>query len=300
VQGDYTFKDADLGVIKGIGGILSSVGRYSGILDRIEVEGQTDTPAFSLDLAGRPVPLATRFRAIVDGTNGDTWLERVNARLGETTIDAKGAIVRTEQVKGRHIALDVEIAGGQLADLMRLAVKTERPPLVGRVDLKTALVLPAREGTVLDRLELDGSFSLAEATFTNVDVQKKIAMLSERGRGDERADGVGTSVVSKLAGRFTLRHGQLDFSQLSFAVPGAVVQLTGTYHLRREEMSFTGDLLLDASLADMTSGVKSLIVRLAQPLFRRPGGGSRVPIRITGTRDHARFGLDTSRVLKRG
>ena len=300
IRGDYTFQQADLDVIKGIGGILTSVGQYKGILDRIEVEGQTDTPDFSLDLAGHPVPLATTFRAVVDGTNGDTWLERVDARLGQTTIKAKGAVVRTEQAKGRHIALDVEIAGGQIEDLMRLAVKTSRPPLVGRIDLTTKLVLPAREGDVLDRLELDGSFSLAQATFTNVDVQKRITMLSERGRGDERADGVGKSVVSRLAGQFTLRNGQLDFKRLSFGVPGAVVQLAGTYHLRTEVMAFKGDLLVDASLADMTSGFKSLLARMAQPFFRRPGGGSRLPIRVTGTREQAQFGLDTSRVFRRG
>jgi len=300
VRGDYTFRNADLNVIKGIGGVLSSVGRYSGILDRIEVEGQTETPDFSLDLAGQPVPLTTTYQAIVDGTNGDTWLERVNARLGKTTINAKGAIVRTEQVKGRHITLDVEIAGGELEDLMRLAVKTASPPLIGRVDLKTKLVLPAGEGDVLERLELDGSFSLAQATFANVDVQQKITMLSERGRGDEHADGVGKSVVSRMSGQFTLRDGQLDFRQLTFGVPGAVVQLAGTYHLRTEVMAFRGNLLLDASLADMTSGLKSLLVRMAQPFFSRPGGGSRIPILVTGTREHARFGLDRSRVLRRG
>jgi hypothetical protein len=299
VSGDYVFKEANLDVIKGIGGVLSSVGRYSGILDRIEVEGQTDTPDFSLDLAGRPVPLATTFRAIVDGTNGDTWLERVDARLGKTMINASGAIVRTQEVKGRHISLDVAIAGGQLEDLMDLAVKAAKPPLVGRIDLKTKMVLPAGDGDVLERLQLDGSFSLAQATFTNVDVQKRITMLSERGRGDEHADGVGQSVVSQLTAQFTLRDGQLDFKRLSFGVPGAVVQLAGTYHLRTEVMAFRGDLLVDASLADMTSGFKSLLVRMAQPLFRRPGGGSRVPIRITGTRERANFGLDTGRVFRR-
>ena len=154
--------------------------------------------------------------------------------------------------------------------------------------------------TPVDRLELDGSFSLAQAKFTNVDVQKKITMLSERGRGDENADGVGETVVSRMAGQFTLRDGRLDFKRLSFGVPGAVVQLAGTYHLRTEVMAFRGDLLVDASLADMTSGFKSLLVRMAQPLFRRPGGGTRLPIRVTGTRQHAKFGLDTSRVFRKG
>jgi hypothetical protein len=63
-------------------------------------------------------------------------------------------------------------------------------------------------------------------------------------------------------------------------------------------MDFTGNLLTDASLADMTSGFKSVLARVAQPFFRRPGGGSRLPIRISGTRDKPAFGLDMSRVLR--
>jgi hypothetical protein len=88
VTGKYTFTDANLDVIKGIGGILSSTGNYRGELDRIEVEGHTDTPDFSLDLAGQALPLSTTFKAIVDGTSGDTWLERVEATLGQSTIVA--------------------------------------------------------------------------------------------------------------------------------------------------------------------------------------------------------------------
>ena len=80
LRGQYLFKAANLNTIKGIAGTLSSTGAYSGVLERIEVRGQTDTPDFSIDIAAQPVPLATRFHAIVDGTNGDTWLERVEAR----------------------------------------------------------------------------------------------------------------------------------------------------------------------------------------------------------------------------
>jgi hypothetical protein len=50
----------------------------------------------------------------------------------------------------------------------------------------------------------------------------------------------------------------------------------------------------------MTSGVKSLLARMAQPFFRRPGGGSRIPIRISGPRANPTFGLDARRVFNRG
>src|SRR6185436_6751630 len=109
IQGEYAFKNADLNTIKGIGGILSSVGTYSGVLERVEVEGQTETPDFHIDVGGQPVPLTTKFKAIVDGTSGDTWLDNVEAVLGQSKIVARGAVVRTEDVKGRRITLDVRL-----------------------------------------------------------------------------------------------------------------------------------------------------------------------------------------------
>ena len=47
------------------------------------------------------------------------------------------------------------------------------------------------------------------------------------------------------------------FSDLSFGVPGAIVQIAGTYDVK-ELLDFQGHLLLDASLADTTSGFKAV------------------------------------------
>jgi len=271
------------------------------VLQRIEVDGTTETPDFSLDLAGQKVPLNTRFKAVVDGTNGDTILERVDAQLNNSSITATGSVVRTQEVSGRHISLDVRLNGARLEDLMQLAVKATKPPLVGRVDLTTRMVLPAGPEDVVDRLQLDGAFQLAQARFSNLNVQRRITTLSRRGRGEESDEGAEHErIVSNLRGRFRLAKGTLTFSELTFAVPGSTVRLSGYYDLHSQEMNFKGDLLTDASLADMTSGVKSLLARLAQPFFRRTGGGTRLPIRISGTRAKPEFGLDFGRVLKRG
>jgi hypothetical protein len=297
VRGEYAFKNANLDDIKGIGGTLSSLGAYRGVLERIEVDGQTETPDFSIDTAGQPVSLRTRFTAIVDGTNGDTFLERVEAHINESLVIAEGEVVRTKDVKGRRVSLDVTIENARIEDLMRLAVKSDAPPLTGRVDMVTTFLLPAGDADVIDRLRLEGRFQLAQARFTSVDVQKKIATLSLRGRGQESAVPDGHSVVSNLSGRFVLRNSALSFQSLTFAVPGAVVQLSGTYDLMADTLAFTGDLLTDATLADMTSGIKSLLARVAQPLFRRKGGGSKLPIKITGPRAKPSFGLDMGRVI---
>jgi hypothetical protein len=296
LSGEYDFKHANMNTIKGLGGTLSSTGSYRGVLERIEVQGETRIPDFSLDLAGHQVPLNTRFKAVVDGTNGDTWLERVDARLIESVIVASGAVVRAKDIKGRHVALDVKVQDGRLEDLIRLAVK-KGTPVTGRIDVKTKLLLPAGQEDVVERLQLDGEFSLAQARFTSTDVQKRINMLSQRGRGEEDGSGEAASVVSNLGGRFTLKNGLLSFSSLTFAVPGAKVQLAGTYDLRHEEMAFAGDLLLDASLPDTMSGWKSIVARAAQPFFRRPGGGSKLPIKIAGPRNKPAFGLDVRRAF---
>jgi hypothetical protein len=301
VRGEYAFKNANLDVIRGIGGTLSSLGTYTGVLERVEVDGQTETPDFSIDLAGQPVPLRTRFKAIVDGTNGDTFLERVEARLNESLIVARGSVVRTEDVKGRRVTLDIRIDQARLEDLMRLAVKSDKPPLVGGVQVATSFVLPAGEADVIDRLQLAGTFQLAQARFTNLNVQRRITTLSRRGRGEETDEGAENErVVSNLRGRFALKNASLSFSELTFQVPGSMVRLSGTYDLRAETLDFSGELLTDATLADMTSGVKSLLARVAQPFFRRPGGGSRLPIRIFGARAKPQFGLDMGRVFGRG
>lgn len=302
IRGEYAFRNANLDDIKGINGILSSVGQYRGTLERIEVNGQSETPDFSLDLANQPVPLSTRFKAIVDATNGDTWLDRVDAKLGQSNVTASGAIVRERDVKGRHVALDIQIKDARIEDVLRLAVKADKAPLTGRMELTTTFLLPAGEQDVIDRLTLNGQFRLAQARFSNIDVQRRIEALSLRARGQEDAapTGDGSSVVSNLRGKFVMRGAKIDFSQLTFSIPGAQVQLAGVYDLHGEALDFKGELLVDASLSDMTSGFKSFLARLAQPFFRRPGGGSRFPIKIGGPRSKPEFGLDVSRVFRRG
>ena len=299
LRGEYTFRRADLGTINGLGGILSSHGTYDGVLERIEVQGETDTPDFSIDVAGQPVPLKTTFKAVVDGTTGDTWLEDVDATLFESHIRARGAVVRAHDVKGRHVALDVTVDRARIEDLLKLAVKSAKPPLTGAVKVKTKFFLPAGPEDVVRKLRLAGEFAIDRATFTNLDVQQRISALSQRGRGDETPE-EGESVVSQLHGRFTLRNGGLTFSDLEFAVPGAKVQLAGSYHLESEALDFTGHLLLDASLRDTTSGFKAVLATLAQPFFRRPGGGTKLPIRVGGTRNKPQFGLDVKKAFLPG
>jgi AsmA-like C-terminal region len=296
---DYEFANANLDTIKGIGGILSSKGRFHGVLERIRVEGTTDTPDFRVDIAGQPVHLQSRFAAVVDGTNGNTWLEPVDVTLLESShIVARGEVVRSEDVKGRKVYLQVTIDDAKIEDILRLAIKDKTMPLTGQMKLQTTFLLPAGEADVPERLELDGAFAIERARFTSFNVQERIDTLSRRGRGQK--GNAGPSVVSKLSGRFVMKDGRIRLSHLTFAVPGSVVQLAGSFDLKSEQLDFAGHLLLDASLSETVTGVKSVLVRIAQPFFRRPGGGTKIPIRVSGTPERPAFGVDVKRALTPG
>ena len=140
--GHYKFSDADLDPFPGIGGKLSSTGTYKGELDRIEAQGVTDTPNFSLDPVGKTVPLHTEFSATVDGTNGDTYLHPVRATLIHSLIIANGSVVRVPEKKGHNITLDVVAPKARLEDLLQLATKSTKPMMSGLVNLKTKMILP--------------------------------------------------------------------------------------------------------------------------------------------------------------
>ena len=70
------------------------------------------TPDFRLKLSDKAVPLTTRFEAVVDGTDGDTYLNSVDAKLASSAIAASGAVVGTPGVKGRTVQLKVKVDRG--------------------------------------------------------------------------------------------------------------------------------------------------------------------------------------------
>jgi hypothetical protein len=299
LAGHYTFDDADLDTIKGIGGILDSTGDFSGQLNRIAVKGQTSTPDFHLDISRQPVPLNTKFEAVVDGTDGDTYLNDVSATLQETSISAKGAVTGTKGVKGRTVKLDVRISEGRIEHLLHLSVKGEKPLMVGDVGLRTDFLLPPGEGDVIERLNLAGEFDLESARFTDRGVQKKISGMSQRARGNPDAP-PGDNVMSDLKGRFRLKDGVLALSNLTFAIPGATVRLNGTYGLQSEALAFDGTLRMQATISEAAGGgMKSVFLKLVDPLFRERNAGAVVPIKVRGTRNDPKVGLDVGRVFKK-
>lgn len=294
VSGTYTFKHADLGTIKGIGGILSSTGKYAGILDNIVVDGATDTPDFRIATSGRTVPLHTDFHAIVDGTSGDTYLQPVRAKILNSWLVANGSVVRTKDPKGHRVELEVAIEKGKIEDLLELAIRTDPPIMTGIVRLKTKFDLPPGEPDVANRLELAGSFQVSGTHFTNDKIQGKIDALSMRSQGKPKLaqDNIPEDVHSDMKGTFSLSNGLISFSQLQFRVPGTRVNLTGTYSLDGNQFDFHGKARMDAKLSQMVTGWKSILLKPADPFFSKNGAGTELPVKITGTKSEPHFGTD--------
>jgi AsmA-like protein len=300
VSGHYTFEHADLSTISGIAGMLNSSGEFAGQLDEIDVRGTSTTPDFQIEDAGAPVPLDTRFHVVVDGTNGDTYLKEVKATFLGTSLSARGAIVAHPGVKGRTVSLSVDMPRGKLEDVLKLAVRSTRPVMLGAIALTTELLLPPGKSRVVDRLQLEGRFALERARFTDTGVQQQIVMLSRRSQGKSRDDGSVGHVVSNMRGRFVLRKGTVRFDPLAFKVPGADIQLRGQYGIRSEQLDFEGTMAMDAPISKAAGGgIKSILLKPFDPLFRRKGAAALLPLKIHGTRKNPQFGMDWKRALTR-
>lgn len=293
VRGTYSFSNADLGTIKGIGGILSSTGQYAGNLGNIIVDGSTDTPDFRVAISGHPVPLHTDFHAIVDGTSGDTYLEPVKAKLLHSSFTAKGSVVRTKEPKGHYITLDVLIDGARIEDLLTLGVRTQPPIMTGAVRSKTRLELMPGDPDFVERLRLAGNFAVSNAHFTKEKIQSKLDALSMRSQGKPKlaTDNIPDNVQSDLSGVFILRTGVLSFSKLQFKVPGTTVDLDGKYSMDGNTFDFHGKAYLDAKLSHMVTGWKSILLKPVDPFFTK-NGKTEIPVKITGTESEPHFGLD--------
>jgi hypothetical protein len=293
VTGHYTFDHADLNTIKGIGGILSSVGEFTGQLDNIVVDGTTETPEFSLDTANHAMPLHTKFHAIVDGTNGDTYLQPVEARLGESAFTSSGAIINVKG-RGHIIDLDVNVPNGRIQDFLELAIKTSPVVMTGRLTMKTKLHIPPGDESVSKKIGLMGGFSLRQIHFTNPEVEDKVDMLSLRAQGDPKDAKPGAEDVhSQMVGQFVLGNGKLSFSKLDYALPGATVTLTGEYSLDGDRFEFEGKMRTDAKVSQMVASKwKSILLKPVDPFFKKNGAGAEIPVKVSGTKSAPKFGLD--------
>ncbi|HWZ51194.1 MAG TPA: hypothetical protein VNW54_07000 [Granulicella sp.] len=296
VMGHYNFDRADLDTIKGIGGTLSSVGSFDGQLDRIAVRGTTETPNFSIDTADHPMPLETSFDALVDGTTGDTYLNRIDATLGQSHFTTQGAVVNIKG-QGHRIDLDADVPGGKIQDFLELGVGTRPAIMTGIIRMKAKLAIRPGKQRVVERMGMQASFSLTAIHFTNPTWEDKVDMMSLRAEGDPKDAKPGAAdVQSQMTGQFVMDQGALRFSSLRYTLPGAEVRLAGVYTLDGDRFDFNGMVRTKARLSQMVaSRWKSLLLKPVDPFFNKHGAGAEIPVKIGGTKEAPKLGLDLGR-----
>jgi hypothetical protein len=315
ILGQYTFEHANLGDFKGIAGTLDSTGKYAGVLRDLTVDGVTDTPDFRLTNFGTPMNLHTVFHAHVDATNGDTWLQPVEATLGGSHFTVRGDIVRVPagpqkpdpspgsnpHPGGHDISLLLDIPHGHMEDFLRLTSKNGVPLMTGELTLRSSLEIPPGKEPVSERMKLKGQFTLDDARFTSDKIQSRMADLSLRGQGDPK-DAKNKNDASDIRGavvsNFTMEHGVISLPNLKYSVPGADIDMAGTYGVQGGQLNFIGDARMQATVSKMLGGWKGLLAMPIDRYFKRDGAGTEVPIHIAGTRESPQFGIDFDRMKK--
>jgi hypothetical protein len=291
LTGKYIFEHADLGVFNGIAGILHSTGEMTGKLSALNVRGQADVPDFRLKRAGNPVPLSTTFEAQVDGTNGDTILKPVNATLGKTHFSTSGGVIQHQADLPRAVDLVANMPNGDLRDVLRLAM-TGPPFMEGRLVLNTKIGIPPLTGPVREKLKLDGRFQVIDGKFLRSTIQSELDKLSRRAQGEAGNQEI-NDVPSEMRGVFQLANEMIHFDQLSFAVPGALIDLAGDYDIAADNLDMLGTVKFQAKVSQLAgvTGWKRFALKAIDPLFARHGAGTFLHIKVHGSSRAPKFGL---------
>jgi hypothetical protein len=298
LDGRYEFTHADLSSIHGIGGILSSTGRFEGTLGNIAVEGVTDTPDFRLDVSDHALPLHTEFRAVVDGTTGDTRLDAVKARVGRSELTASGAVTRSMGMNGtapgHDTDLRVAMERGRIEDMLTLGLKGNPTLMRGALGLKARIQIPPGAVSVSRKMRLVGTFAIHDAFLNDSKMQQQLDTMSMRAQGKPKlanaqdAELVGSSVV----GRFSQADGSIDVNELNFMMQGAQASMHGQVQLAGSTFEFHGKVRTQATASQMTTGWKSLLLSPFDKLLKKNGAGVELPIKVTGTRSTYDLRLD--------
>jgi hypothetical protein len=291
ISGEYKFEQADLSVYDGIGGILSSTGKFSGKLAHVDISGQTDTPDFTVTMGNHPVRLTTQFSAYVDAIHGDTFLNQVDAEFAKTHVVAKGSVATSPDGKGKTAIIDVHSQQASIQDFLHLFIKDNRPPMSGDVKVQAHGQIPPGDD-FLKKIKLRGNFGIAHGEFSD-SMQQSVDKFSAGARGEPKKENADPeTVLTGLSGQVDVLGGSAHFSDLSFEVPGAKANLQGTYNLINHKIDLRGQLEVATKISDTTSGGKALLLKAMEPFFKKKRKGEIVPVKVSGTYEKPTFGLD--------
>jgi hypothetical protein len=91
---------------------------------------------------------------------------------------------------------------------------------------------------------------------------------------------------------FQMGNAIITLPDLQYSVPGADIDMKGTYGVDGGALNFIGTARMQATVSQMVGGWKGFLLKPADRFFKKDGAGTEVPIHIDGTREHPDFGVD--------
>jgi hypothetical protein len=82
-------------------------------------------------------------------------------------------------------------------------------------------------------------------------------------------------------------------------VPGAAIQLSGTYGVEGGALNFAGTAKMQATVSEMVGGWKGLLLKPLDRYLKKDGAGTEIPIHVRGTREQPEFGIDLNRMKRK-
>ena len=287
VSGTYNLDRAGLSVFKSIGGILSSKGKFQGTLDRITVEGETSTPEFEVAETHHSQPLDTHFSAVVNALNGDVALPHVTARFGRDDLDVRGNIARGRDGK-RAAVLEINCPRGRIEDTFYPFMHKSQSAITGDVNFRMHVEIPSGHEPFLEKLALQSDFQIQNARFVKPETQVRLSKVAEA--PDDRQPN--TAMPVQIHGAVEVKDGIARFAHLSLQDHHASAFFWGKYQLTDEHVDMHGKLKTEASLTKTTNGIGSFFAKILEPFFKKKPHENVVPVKISGTYNNPKFGLD--------
>jgi hypothetical protein len=293
LSGDFTFASVNLHDIGDIGGTLNSMGHFQGVLADIEADATSYTPDFAVG-GGKATPFTTAIRCAINGVNGDVTIRDVDAKTAATTIHVQGGIMGSPKV----IDVDIGVVDGRVQDVLRPFLKG-KVPVAGVVWLHghAHVDAPGNGLKFLDRLRVEGSFDVPAERLTDRATEQKLSAFSERAQGvktlksgagsdnqasSETASDADADVLSSLGGRVQIRKGVLSTQRIELQMPGAAVDVRGSFNLRDRTVDLVGNVRMQTDISHATTGFKSMLLKPLIPFFKKKQAGAVIPIAVTG------------------
>jgi hypothetical protein len=296
VRGTFRYDHANLAFFKELTGLMFAQGRFEGNLARINVNGNVNVRDFAVRGTSHKRLLTANYQVAVNATNGDIDLANIDAAFDRTNLSVKGSITSVKGRPDKDLSLDLSTRHARLEDVMDLFISDSQSPMTGDLVTHLQAHVPANRDSFVRAMTATGGFGLVRGQFADKNTQQGLSRLSESAenkKSDKSENPV--TVLSHLKGQFAASNGVAHLSHVQFDVPGAHASLDGDYNLVDYNAQMRGLLITKGNVSAAETGVKSFLLKLVSPWFKRWHQQKVVPFKITGRYGHTNISLDLGR-----